>query len=225
MQSTATKLLNYLADLLEFPQALRRGISHRAIDGVLWHLGKMRIGHVACRCVAGPRPVESIDDVFRHFPTISTRHGLIFTTGQAQPGDSASTPGYRIIPIGSVLSRTAPARRRHRPDPSTVAGRPRAARWSSRLPVRFDHYTNTLHITTNRQALDDQGPQAGCSGEVPVRAVRERTAMGFCRRHPGRRIRITEGRTQQAGPEHLQRQHDWQDYIEHDEAEYGIKLE
>lgn len=41
---TATKFLNYLADLLDIPQALRRGISTAAIDGVLWHLGRMRIG-------------------------------------------------------------------------------------------------------------------------------------------------------------------------------------
>jgi len=43
---TATKLLNYLADLMDIPQALRRGITTAAIDGVLWHIGKMRIGQV-----------------------------------------------------------------------------------------------------------------------------------------------------------------------------------
>lgn len=34
---TAQKFLNYLADLLDIPQALRRGITAAAIDGSLWN--------------------------------------------------------------------------------------------------------------------------------------------------------------------------------------------
>lgn len=146
---TATKFLNYVADLLAIPQALRQGIATPAIDDVLWHLGKMRIAdtQVNVWLVRGLAPL--IEQVFDHFQTVSLpEQGLIFTTGSALPSLVHPPRDYRIIPISQVLVE-------HAVNPQidvdlihrlllTSLG----AGMKKSLPVRFDPYSSTLVIAT-----------------------------------------------------------------------------
>ena len=91
---TDTKLLNYVADLLGVPQAQRRGITAPAIDGALWHLGKMRIADAQVDAWLVRGLSSSTDQIFEYFRAASLpEQGLIFTTGQALPGIVPPAPG------------------------------------------------------------------------------------------------------------------------------------
>jgi len=223
----ATKLLNYLADLMEIPQALRRGITTAAIDDVLWNLGKMRIGqvHVDTWLVRGL--ANTIDDVYRHLDQPSLPDtGVILTTGAAQPAIVRPPRNYRLIPLNSVLSPNSASpvvdtdliHRLLLASPGeTIEGSP---------VVRFDHFNSTLHITTRsiapwtvtgpKQAAVvkylveqfENGRQRVSAGDILVAAHGSREAAR------GKRVpSIFSGNSQ------------WLDYIEHDDAGYGIKLE
>lgn len=222
-----TKLLNYLADLLEIPQALRRGITTAAIDDVLWHLGKMRIGqvHVDTWLVRGL--ANTIDDVCRHLDQPSLPDtGVILTTGSALPAIVRLPRKYRLIPLSSVLSPNGA---------SPVVDTELIHRLLLASPgetierspvVRFDHFNSTLHITTRsiapwtvtgpKQAAVvkylveqfENGRQRVSAGDILVAAHGSREAAR------GKRVpSIFSGNSQ------------WLDYIEHDDAGYGIKLE
>ena len=54
----ATDFLNYLADLLEIPQALRRGIDTAAVGNVLWNIGKMRVAGLQVDVWVARNPVK-----------------------------------------------------------------------------------------------------------------------------------------------------------------------
>jgi hypothetical protein len=146
---TATKLLNYLADLLDIPRALRRGITTAAIDGVLWHLGKIRIGQIHVDVWLARGLATRIDAVFQHFGlTALPDTGIILTAGPALSAMIRPPRNYRIIPLTSVLTAHSAA-----PliDTDLIRRLLLAAHGETtdRSPaVRFDESTNTLHITT-----------------------------------------------------------------------------
>ncbi len=144
-----TKFLNFLADLLEIPQAHRRGITAPAIDGVLWNLGKMRIGNVHMDVWLARGLSSCIEQVFSHFQAASLPdQGLIFTTGQSLPGIVPPPRSCRVIPIASVLlgytvKPTFDIDLIHR-----LLVAPAGCHEERSLPVRFDPFTNTLTIAT-----------------------------------------------------------------------------
>lgn len=143
------KLLNYLADLLEIPQAHRRGITAPAIGGVLWNLGKMRIASALVDVWLTRGLATSLDQVFAYFQAASLPdQGLIFTTGQSLPCIISPPRSYRIIPVASVLLDYAikpyiDVDLIHR-----LLVAPAGSQVEKSLPVRFDPYTNTLVIAT-----------------------------------------------------------------------------
>lgn len=146
---TATKLLNYLADLLAIPQVHRRGIATPEIDGVLWNLGKMRIANAQVDVWLTRGLATSIDRVFAHFQTASLPdQGLIFTTGQSLPGCIPPPRSYRIIPIASVLLDYAIKPHIDVDQVHRLLVAPSGSNEEKSLPVRFDPYTNTLIIAT-----------------------------------------------------------------------------
>ena len=146
---TATKFLNYLADLLGIPQARRRGITTPAIGGVLWNLGKMRIGNIHVDVWLARGLFPCIEQVFSHFQASSLPdQGLIFTTGQSLPSIVPPPRSYRVIPIVSVLldysvKPTFDIDMIHR-----LLVAPPGRNEEKSLPVRFDPFTNTLTIAT-----------------------------------------------------------------------------
>lgn len=222
-----TKLLSYLADLLGIPQALRRGIATAAIDGVLWHLGKTRIGHVHVETWLVRGLANAIDDVYWHLEQPSLPDtGLLLTTGSALPAIVRPPRNYRLIPLSSVLSPNSA---------SPTVDTDLIHRLLLALPgetfdrspaVRFDQFNSTLHITTRsippwtvtgpKQAAVvkylveqfENGRQRVSAGDILVAAHGSREAAR------GKRVpSIFSGNSQ------------WLEYIEHDDAGYGIKLE
>jgi hypothetical protein len=107
--------------------------------------------------------------------------GLIFTTGQGLPDIVVPPRAYRIVPIARACTRRLHAIKpnididlihRHRCWPPGHQGGEVSA--GSLRPV----HQHAGHRHQVRQALGDQGPQAGRRGQPSVRAVRKRTAMG-----------------------------------------------
>lgn len=221
------KLLNHLADLLEIPQALRRGIAIAAVDDALWQLGKMRIGlaHIDVWLARGL--ATRIETIFQYFGQSALPDtGIIFTTG---PTLSAMTPpprNYRVIPLASVLTL-------HSAVPVIDIDLLRrlllASSWGrvdSTPAVQFDESTNTLHITTRSIApWTITGPKQIAVVKYLVEQFnKERhrvsagdllvAAHGSRQAASGKRVQsIFSGNTQ------------WRDYIAHDEDGYGIQLE
>lgn len=144
-----TKLLHYLADLMGIPQAHRSGIDTPAVEGMLWRLGKMRVGQVhmdtwLCRGLP-----HSIDAVFAHLrqPALPEQ-GVVFTAGPALPNLVSPPRAYRIIPINEILvdhvvEPTLDVDLIHR-----MLLAPAGGQIERPSPVRFDPYSNTLVIST-----------------------------------------------------------------------------
>lgn len=224
---TATKLLNYLADLMDIPQALRRGINTAAIDGTLWHLGKMRIGLLHTDVWLTRGLATHVETIFQHFQQSTLPDtGIIFTTGSALPAMIQAPRNYRVMSLASVLTPHSAApvvdtdliRRLLVAAPGETADHTPA--------VRFDETTNTLHITTRSIApWTITGPKQIAvvkylveqfhkerhrvsAGDILVAAHGSRAAAS------GKRVAsIFSGNTQ------------WADYIVHDGDGYGIQLE
>lgn len=143
------KFLNYLADLLAIPQALRQDIAAPVIDNVLWNLGKMRIADALVNVWLARGLAPSVERVFDHFQTASLpEQGLIFTTGSALPSIVHPPRNYRIIPISqvvvdNVVNPHIDVDLIHR----LLLASP-GTRVEKSLPVKFDPYSNTLVIAT-----------------------------------------------------------------------------
>lgn len=224
---TATKLLNYLADLLAIPQVHRRGITAPAIDGVLWNLGKMRIADAQVDVWLVRGLSSSIDRVYDHFRAASLpEQGLIFTTGQALPDIVPPPRSYRIIPIASVLVDYAV-----KPHVDTdlihrLLVAPAGSKVENSLPVRFDPYSNTLVIATKS---DKPWAIKGPKQIAVVKYLVEQYEKGRTRVSAGDVLVAAHGSREAASgkrvPSIFSSNDKWLDYIEHDDAGYGIKLE
>jgi len=223
----ATKFLNYLADLLDVPQALRGGITAAAIDGVLWRLGKTRVGHVHLDVWLIRGLATRTDDVFRHFEQATQPDmGIIFTLGPALPTAVRPPRNYRVIPFSHVLAGHISNPRidtdlLHR----LMLAAPGVAIEHSPA-VRFDEFTSTLYITTRSiEPWKVSGPKQA----AVVKYLAEQFAKGRQRVTAGDILVEAHGSREAARgkrvPSIFSGNSQWLDYIEHDDAGYGIKLE
>ncbi|KGG93017.1 hypothetical protein P245_10645 [Comamonas thiooxydans] len=222
-----TKLLNYLADLLGIPQAHRRGITAPAIGGVLWNLGKMRIADAQVDVWLVRGLSSSIDRVFDHFRAASLpEQGLIFTTGQALPDIVPPPRSYRIVPIASVLVDYALKPHLDTDLIHRLLVAPAGSKEEKSLPVRFDPYTNTLVIATKS---DKPWAIKGAKQVAVVKYLVEQFESGRTRVSAGDILVAAHGSREAAQgkrvPSIFSSNSQWLDYIEHDDAGYGIKLE
>ncbi|KVG31429.1 hypothetical protein [Burkholderia diffusa] len=222
-----TKLLNYLADLLGIPQAHRRGITMPAIGSTLWNLGKMRIADAQVDVWLVRGLSSSIDRVFDHFRAASLpEQGLIFTSGQALPDIVPPPRSYRIAPISSVLvdyvvKPQADIDLIHR-----LLVAPAGSKEEKSRPVRFDPYSNTLVIATR---ADKPWTIKGPKQIAVVKYLVEQFENGRTRVSAGDILVAVYGSREAARgkrvPSIFSSNNQWLDYITHDDAGYGIKLE
>lgn len=220
------KLLNCLADLLAIPQAHRRGIATPAIDGVLWNLGKMRIGDAQVDVWLARGLITSIDRVIAHFHAASLPdQGLIFTTGQTLPGIIPPPRGYRIIPISSVLLNYATKPHIDVDLIHRLLVAPAGSKEEKSLPVRFDPYSNTLFIATRPIK---PWTIKGAKQVAVVKYLVEQFGNGRHRVSAGDILVAAYGSREEARGKRVQSifsgNDTWLDYIEHDDGGYGIKL-
>ncbi len=223
----AVKLLTVLADLLGIPQVHRRGITTPAIDGVLWNLGKMRIGNAQVDVWLARGLSSCIDQVFAHFQGASLpEHGLIFTTGQSLPGIVPPPRSYRIVPITDVLLDYTATPHIDTDLIHRLLLAPSGNREEKSLPVRFDPYTNTLVITTKPCK-----PWAikGSKQVAVVKYLVEQFENGRTRVSARDILIAAHGSSEAAKSKRVASIFSgnsvWENYIEHDDAGYGIKLE
>lgn len=223
----AVKLLSLLADLLGIPQAHRRGISMPAIDGVLWNLGKMRIGNVQVDVWLARGLASCIEQVFAHFegPSIPEQ-GLIFTTGQSLPGIVPPPRSYRVFPIAEVLVDYTVKPHIDTDLIHRLLLAPAGSKEEKSLPVRFDPYTNTLTIATKS---DKPWCIKGPKQIAVVKYLVEQFENGRTRVSAADILVAAHGSSQAAKGKRVASifsgNSTCEDYIEHDGAGYGIKLD
>lgn len=99
-----TKLLNAIADLLEISGVLRSGIDRPAIEGILWCLGKARVGPAMVDIWFARALAENVEQVFRLFLTTAVpEQGLILTSGEPLPDFVRPPRSYRFAAMNRVL--------------------------------------------------------------------------------------------------------------------------
>lgn len=224
----ADRLLNCVADLLNIPHALRRGIEAPAIPDVLWHLGKMRVGkvHVDVWLVRGLAICN--EEVLRYFEKSSVPNmGLILAAGAGLPSLMRQIRDYRVVAISDVLIEGATPPEiddelLHRILVGAPSGTPAAAH-----PVQFDELGHRLTIAT--RSIEPWQ----IKGKVQAAVVHYLVQQVHLNRRwvPAREIRDavygpeSSGRSERIS-EIFKGNTRWQDYIEQDGAgQYSIKLD
>ncbi len=143
----AAKLLHAIAELMNIPQALRKGIDVSPVAGGLWHLGKARIGAAHTDVWLVRDLSTSIVDVFRHFSSPSMPdQGLILSSGMALPEFVRPPKNYRFASLRDVIVDYAPKPSIDMDLLNRILATPADGTLRPVLPVHFDEYTNTLTI-------------------------------------------------------------------------------
>jgi hypothetical protein len=153
-------LLNAMADLLDIPTALRSGISQADIQGTLWRIGKVRVGHTLTDIWLTRGLVFSIEAVFQRLQqTELSDFGIILTTGNALPSVITVPSHYRVIPIKKIIDSTQPVARLDSEILNRLVSGIDSLPDNPMAPVHFDEYTNTLTIRTNPTPWVISGPK------------------------------------------------------------------
>ena len=181
-------LLTQLADLLSIPQAHRSGIASPAIDGILWQLGRARIGTYHTDVWIARNLHENIDDIFRYLDD-SRRpdQGVILTTSAELPARFTTPRRYCFIPIsqviiidGETVAIDADLLHRRMTSPSGADHRPP-------LPVDYDEFNGILKISNKEHWTIEGDVQRGvvhylfdayCNGRTAVKAAEILKAVG-----------------------------------------------
>jgi len=107
---SSSKLLHLIADLLDIPQALRRGITTATLENVFWLLGKARIGRALVEVWFARRLNHCVADVFQHLQAATLpEQGLVLTGGRALPGYVRPPRNYRFASLRDVLVNYVPS--------------------------------------------------------------------------------------------------------------------
>ena len=154
------QFLNAMADLLDIPLALRSGISKADIQGILWRIGKVRVGHTLTDVWVARGLALSVDAVFQRLQqTDLSDLGIILTAGNSLPAIITVPRHYRIIPIKEVIDSTQNTARIDMEKLNQLVTGVNLANEISMSPVHFDEYTNTLNIRTNPAPWMIRGPK------------------------------------------------------------------
>lgn len=195
------QLLNTIADLLDIPLAHRSGISQADIQGSLWRIGKVRVGHTLTDVWVARGLALSVDAVFQRLQqTDLSDLGIILTTGNSLPAILTVPRHYRIIPIKAVIDSTHNTARIDMERLNRLVTAADPADEISMSPVHFDEYTNTLTIRTNPVPWVIRGPKQAAaikymaeqaykgrwelSAAEILKAVNGNKTHGICRRIP-----------------------------------------
>ncbi len=222
------QFLNCVADLLEIPQALRRGIDTAALENVLWNIGKMRVAGLQVDVWVARNLSWSMGSVFQHMQNSAMPdQGVILSTGGSLPAIIHPPRQYRVIPITDVLVQHVSfphidADLIHR----ILVAAP-GAKFEASLPVRFDPYSNTLVIATkSSKPWSIKGPKQIDA----VRYLFEQFRNGRRWVPAGEILADVYGTKESGRSRRMQNLFSgntfWEDYIvNNDDGEYGFNLE
>lgn len=169
------KILGLIAALLETPVAHRRGIDSPAIDGVLWNLGKTRIGssHTDVWFVRGL--ARSVDAVFRHFHSPAlVEQGLILSSGQPLPEFVRPPRNYRFATMRQVLVDYVPKPCIDMTLLDRILTSPADGTLPSVTAVYFDEGANVLTIRTKNERWHIKGARQAAA----VRYMHQQACKG-----------------------------------------------
>jgi hypothetical protein len=222
------QFLNSIAELLDIPQALRRGIDTAAVENVLWNIGKMRVANLQVDVWLARNLSTSIAGVFQHLQnSVLPDKGVILSSGGKLPAIIHPPRQYRVIPIKDVL---LPHVAHPHIDTDLIhrilVAAP-GAKLEASLPVRFDHYSNTLVIATKSSK-----PWL-IKGAKQIEAVRylfEQFKNGRRWVPAGEILAAVYGTKESGRSRRMQNLFSgnmfWEDYIvNNDDGEYGFNLE
>jgi len=151
-------ILNVIADLLDIPQALRKMLDSPLLDGVLWNLGRARIGsaHTDIWFVRGL--AQSVDAVFQHFhnPALPNQ-GLILTSGHALPDFVRPPRNYRFASLHDVIVDYVQNPCMDIDLLQRILATPADGTLRPVLPVYFDEYASTLTIRSKTKPWHIKG--------------------------------------------------------------------
>ena len=154
------QFLNAMADLLDIPVTLRSGISKADIQGILWRIGKVRVGHTLTDVWVARGLALSVDAVFQRLQqTDLSDLGIILTAGNSLPAILRVPRHYRVITIKEVIDSTQNKARIDMEKLRLLVTGANFTDESSMSPVHFDEYTNTLTIRTNPTPWMIRGPK------------------------------------------------------------------
>ena len=154
------QFLNAMADLLDIPLALRSGISKADIQGILWRIGKVRVGHTLKDVWVARGLAFSFETVSRRLQQTDLADlGIILTAGNALSPVITVPRHYRVIPIKEVIDATQNVARLDMEKLNRLVTGANLANEISMFPVHFDEYTNTLTIRTNPVPWMITGPK------------------------------------------------------------------
>ncbi|MBN8518865.1 MAG: hypothetical protein J5X22_20245 [Candidatus Accumulibacter sp.] len=221
------KLLHVVADLLDVPQALRRGIEAPAIDGVLWKIGKARIGPAHTDIWFVRSLASCIDDVFRHLHSQTLPdQGLVLSSGVVPPDFVRPPRNYRFASVHELIVDYLPEPRMDLDLLHRILTAPADGTLRPVLPVHFDEYTNTLTIRSKPKPWHIRGErqpaavkylyQQACNDRWMVPA-NEILKAAFPDRETFRSLRMQSLFSGNAF---------WEDYIVSDgNGQYGFRLD
>lgn len=222
------QFLNCVADLLEIPQALRRGIETAAVGNVFWKIGKMRVAGLQVDVWLARNLSTSMEGVFQHLQNSALPdQGVILSTGGKLPAIIHPPRQYRVIPIRDVL---VPHVALPHIDADLIHRILVAApgeKLDASLPVRFDPYSNTLVIATKS---NKPWPIKGAKQIEAVRYLFEQFKNGRRWVPAGEILAAVYGTKESGRSRRMQNLFSgntfWEDYIvNNDDGEYGFNLE
>jgi hypothetical protein len=222
------QFLNCVADLLEIPQALRRGIETAVVGNVLWNIGKMRVAETQVDVWLARNLSFSMKSVFQHLQNSALpNQGVILTTGGKLPAIIDPPRQYRVIPIMDVLVSQVSSPHLDTELIHRILVAAPGAKFEASLPVRFDPYFNTLVIATkSSKPWSIKGPKQ-------INAVRylfEQFRNGRRWVPAGEILADVYGTKESGRSRRMQNLFSgnmfWEDYIvNNDDGEYGFNLE
>ena len=222
------QFLNCVADLLEIPQALRRGIDTAALGNKLWNIGKMRVGGLQVDVWVARNLSSSMDGVFQHLQNSALPdQGVILSTGGALPAIIHPPRQYRVVPIRDVFVRDVSSPHIDADFIHRLLVAPAGSKEGKSLPVRFDPFYNTLVIDTKS---DKPWKINGAKQIAVVKYLLEQFENGRHRVSAGDILIAAHGSSEAARgkrvPSIFSGNLVWEDYIAGDgNGQYGFNLD
>jgi len=222
------QFLNCVADLLEIPQALRRGIETATVGNVLWNIGKMRVADMQVDVWLARNLSTSMEGVFQHMQNSALPdQGVILSTGGKLPAIIHPPRQYRVIPIKDVLVPQVAFPHIDTDLIHRILVAAHGAKLEASLPVRFDPYSNTLVIATKSSK---PWPIKGAKQIEAVRYLFEQFKNDRRWVPAGEILAAVYGTKESGRSRRMQNLFSgnmfWEDYIvNNDDGEYGFNLE
>lgn len=189
-----SRFLNFVADLLNIPSALRTDISKALLDGALWRLGKARIDQAHLECWLARDVAASLHQIVEHFcnPALPDQ-GIVLFAGRALPPLIQSPRNYRFVLLADALSADSEMSKLDFDFLRRVLKTPHGGSLKPALAVELNDITRTLKI----RGIAEPWPITGNDHWAAVKYMHDQFVAGRMRLTPGEVLNaVYNGRAQ-----------------------------